>query len=73
MFYRAFDSAINLDTFNVTHLSVSCRGKVNILIHAPLIDSGIDLFLPAESLKIGVGFSFQSGLRLSENDMVCIN
>lgn len=72
-FYKTFDITINLDNFNVTHLSVSCHGKVNILIHAPSIDSGINLFSPTDSLKIGVGFSFQSALRFSENDMVCIN
>jgi len=72
-FYKGYDSGINLDNFNVTYLSVSCRGKVNILIHAPVIDSGIDLFLPPDSLKIGVGFTFQSGLRFLENDMVCSN
>lgn len=71
-FYKAFDNTINLDNFDVTYMTVSSRGKVNILIHAPSVDTGVNLLSSVESLKIGVGFSFQSGLRFFESDIVCV-
>lgn len=70
-FYKTFDNGFDLNyDFKVIHLSISCKGKVKIIIHAPLIDSGF-MYQPATSLKVGVGFTFDSVLRFSEAEMDC--
>jgi hypothetical protein len=72
-FYKAF--SIDFDTndyfLQVIYLSISCKGKVKIIIHAPLIDSGF-MYQPLTSLKVGVGFTFDSDLRFLANEMICI-
>jgi hypothetical protein len=71
--YKNLDSSVDIKDMDIilNHLFISCQGRIEMSILNPQIESGYTVFPNVAGLKVGVGFSFQAGIKFSTTDIIC--
>jgi hypothetical protein len=62
---------IGSDKIAVSYLSITCSGRVKLSIPFPEMNGGLVWGSNSGNVKIGLGLSFQAGIRLLKDDMKC--